>query len=101
MNERSISKKPSPQSKPAKTPRQKMRDYRARMRAKGLRPIQIWVPDVRAPGFAEECARQWKLVTQSPDHEGIMKFLEAVSDWEDLPEYDWGPEGPPTDKEKD
>lgn len=28
------------------------------MRAAGLRPVQIWVPDTRLPGFAEECRRQ-------------------------------------------
>jgi hypothetical protein len=29
-----------------------------RLRAKGLRPIQIWVPDVRAPSFRSEAHRQ-------------------------------------------
>lgn len=32
--------------------------HRAQLRAAGLRPIQIWVPDTRRPGFAEECRRQ-------------------------------------------
>lgn len=31
---------------------------RAALRAQGPRPIQIRVPDTRAPGFADECARQ-------------------------------------------
>ena len=31
---------------------------RAKLRAAGLRPIQVWVPDTRTPGFAEECRRQ-------------------------------------------
>jgi hypothetical protein len=35
------------------------------MRAAGLRPIQIWVPDTRAQGFAEECRRQSRLIRQS------------------------------------
>ena len=34
---------------------QKRRDA---LRASGLRPLQIWVPDARRPGFAEECQRQ-------------------------------------------
>jgi hypothetical protein len=34
---------------------QKRRDA---LRAAGLRPIQIWVPDTRSPGFAEECRKQ-------------------------------------------
>ncbi|CAH0340027.1 antitoxin MazE family protein [Rhizobium sp. CECT 9324] len=31
---------------------------RQAMRAAGLRPVQIWVPDTRRPGFIEECRRQ-------------------------------------------
>jgi hypothetical protein len=38
---------------------------RARLRAAGLRPAHIWVPDTRAPGFAEECARQSRLIRDS------------------------------------
>ena len=37
---------------------QRVAKRRAALRAQGLRPIQIWVPDTRAPGFADECARQ-------------------------------------------
>jgi hypothetical protein len=38
---------------------------RAKLRAAGLRPVQIWVPDTRVPGFAEECRRQSRLVRDS------------------------------------
>ena len=38
---------------------------REKLRAAGLRPVQIWVPDTRAPGFAEECARQARLIRQA------------------------------------
>ena len=38
---------------------------RAKLRAAGLRPVQIWVPDTRAPGFTEECRRQSRLVRDS------------------------------------
>ena len=44
-------------SKPA-TPVAKMREYRARLRKQGLRPVQIWVPDIHAPGFRAEIRRQ-------------------------------------------
>ena len=36
-------------------PSARMASYRQRMRAAGLRPVQIWVPDSRAPDFAEKC----------------------------------------------
>ena len=38
---------------------------RAKLRAAGLRPVQIWVPDKRAPGFAEECRRQSRLIREA------------------------------------
>jgi hypothetical protein len=30
-----------------------------------MRPVQIWVPDTRGAGFAEECRRQALLVRES------------------------------------
>lgn len=40
----------------------RVQKHRAALRAAGLRPVQIWVPDTRAPGFAEEYRRQAALV---------------------------------------
>lgn len=52
------------------------------MRAQGLRPIQIWVPDVRSPDFAAEAQRQSALVAAADRTSGDMDFVEAVSDWD-------------------
>ena len=38
---------------------------REALRAMGLRPVQLWLPDVRQPGFAEECARQAQLTAEA------------------------------------
>jgi Protein of unknown function (DUF3018) len=38
---------------------------RDKLRAAGLRPVQIWVPDTRAAGFSKECARQARLIRKS------------------------------------
>jgi Protein of unknown function (DUF3018) len=38
---------------------------RAALRRAGLRPIQIWVPDTRVPGFAAECSRQSRLIARA------------------------------------
>lgn len=40
----------------------RVQKHRDALRAAGLRPVQIWVPDTRAPGFAEEYRRQAALV---------------------------------------
>ncbi|WP_416139831.1 antitoxin MazE family protein [Halomonas sp. HK25] len=40
----------------------RVKKHRAALRAAGLRPIQIWVPDTRQPGFAQEARRQCAIV---------------------------------------
>lgn len=67
--------------------RARVRRYRQRLRAAGLRPVQIWVPDTRAPGFAEECRRQSLRIAGSPAEQEDLRFLEALvaeatADWE-------------------
>jgi hypothetical protein len=47
-----------------------------------MRPVQIWVPDTRRQGFAEECARQSALLKHSSHEREILQFLEAVADTE-------------------
>jgi hypothetical protein len=56
--------------------RSRVAAHRAQLRARGLRPIQIWVPDTRAPGFAEEARRQSLLVASESDFDDMMDFIE-------------------------
>ncbi len=52
---------------------------RDKLRAMGLRPVQIWVPDTRAPGFAAEARRQSELVGRSPESQEAQAWIEANS----------------------
>lgn len=63
------------------TTRARVRAYRARLRSQGLRPIQIWVPDVNAPGFAEEAHRQSRAVAASSQAATDQAFVDSVSEW--------------------
>ena len=58
---------------------QRVQKRRDALRAAGLRPIQIWVPDTRHPGFAEECRRQSRVVALAdaadPD---LQAFVDAA-----------------------
>ena len=63
-----------------KSSRAKVRIHRARLREQGLRPIQIWVPDVRAPGFRAEAHRQSAAVAASPRADDDQAFIDAISD---------------------
>jgi hypothetical protein len=58
---------------------QRVQKRREALRAAGLRPIQIWVPDTRRPGFAEECRRQSLLVAaaDAADHD-LQAFMDAA-----------------------
>ncbi len=67
----------------SKSSRDKVRRYRERLRKQGLRPIQIWVPDVRAPEFEAEARRQWRAVSNSPHAEDDQAFIDAISDFGD------------------
>jgi hypothetical protein len=47
-----------------------------------LRPIQIWVPDVRSSSFAVEAHRQSLAVAQSPHADIDQDFIDRISDAE-------------------
>lgn len=66
-----------------KPSRVKVGEHRARLRAQGLRPIQIWVPDVRAPSFRSEARRQSLAVAASRLACDDQAFIDAVSDRDD------------------
>ena len=52
---------------------------RVQRRRDKMRPLQIWVPDTRAPGFAEEAARQARLVAEATTEEEL-DFLDRLAD---------------------
>jgi Protein of unknown function (DUF3018) len=59
--------------------RDRVRQYRQRLRQQGLRSIQIWVPDVNAPEFVREAHRQSALVAASDQDADDQAFVDAVS----------------------
>jgi hypothetical protein len=63
--------------------RERVRAYRERLREQGLRPVQIWVPDVRAPEFRAEARRQSAAVANSPFAADDQAFIDAVSSRDD------------------
>ena len=63
-----------------KSSRDKVRAYRERLRRQGLRPIQIWVPDVRSRAFKTEAHRQSLAVARSAHEADDQEFIDAVSD---------------------
>ena len=73
----SSSKRRSAPKRPSS--REKVRAHRMRLRARGLRPIQVWVPDTRTATFKLEAHRQSQLVAQGPYARRDQDFIDAVS----------------------
>jgi hypothetical protein len=61
---------------------ERVQKHRAALRASGLRPVQIWVPDTRRAGFAEECRRQSQLLLGDTHEQETTDWLEAAGDRE-------------------
>lgn len=63
--------------------RDKVRQHRERLRRQGLRPIQIWVPDVRSPEFQAEARRQARAVAASRQEADDVAFIDSLLEWDD------------------
>jgi len=61
---------------------QRVQKHRDGLRAAGMRPVQIWVPDTRREGFALECRRQSRLLRDDPHEVDTQNWLQAVADTE-------------------
>jgi hypothetical protein len=70
-----------PTTRRVKSSREKVKAHRQRLRKKGLRPVQIWVPDVRSPEFAAEAHRQSLAVARSRHAADDQAFVDAISEW--------------------
>jgi hypothetical protein len=57
----------------------RVRAHRQRLRAQGLRPIQIWVPDVRSPDFVAQAHQQSTAVAMSAHADDDQAFIDALS----------------------
>jgi hypothetical protein len=69
-----------PTSSQRKLTKLKVQKHRARLRSKGLRPIQIWVPDVRSSAFTAEAHRQSDAVARSKHAHDDQEFIDLVSE---------------------
>lgn len=64
---------------------QRVQKHRDALRAAGMRPVQIWVPDTRREGFALECKRQSLLLRNDPLEADAQNWVQAIADttgWE-------------------
>lgn len=69
----------------AKANRERVAKWRAEMRAKGLRPKQLWLPDRSDPAWREEMRRQSLAIANSPGEADDQAFIDSITDWEGMP----------------
>jgi hypothetical protein len=50
------------------------------LRAAGLRAVEIWIPDTRRPGFADECRRQSRRLLDDPAEAETLEWLDEAAD---------------------
>ena len=73
---------PPPSSMTAIHVNERVQKHRDALLAAGLRPVQLWVPDTRRPGFAAECRRQARLAAKADRADAQLHPLmdEALTD---------------------
>jgi hypothetical protein len=64
---------------PKTTTADRVQKHRESLRAAGLRPVQIWIPDTRRRGFAKECRRQSLILRDDPNETEVLKWLSKSS----------------------
>jgi len=61
----------------------RVRKHRDRMKAAGLKPVTIWVPDVNATGFKEQIARDIAIINADADSHLVMEQMLSAADFSD------------------
>jgi hypothetical protein len=62
------------------TTAQRVSKHRDKLKKAGLRPIQIWVPDTRRKGFAEQCRRQSAMLRDDPQEAEVLAWMDDTAD---------------------
>lgn len=65
----------------------RVKRHREGLRAAGMRPVQIWVPDTRSADFRRECERQAARVAQADAADRELQplldaALEDIDGWQ-------------------
>jgi Protein of unknown function (DUF3018) len=65
-----------------KSSREKVNAFRERMRSRGMKLVQLWVPDPGSPHFRGEASRQARALATSPHEKDEQEFIDSVADWD-------------------
>ncbi len=57
---------------------ERVRKHREKMKAAGLKPVTIWVPDVNSPEYRAKIARAIEVINASDSEKEILDELSGV-----------------------
>jgi len=58
----------------------RVRKHRQNLRAAGLRPVQLWLPDSRSKSFRKRCERECSMLATDPNEAEVLDWIECVAD---------------------
>ena len=59
---------------------ERVRKHREHLRAEGLKPVQIWVPDTRSESFRRKCERESLSLAGDPLEAETLAWIAEVAD---------------------
>ncbi|NEW89613.1 DUF3018 family protein [Rhodopseudomonas sp. WA056] len=70
-------------SEPRSTGAERVRRHREKMRAMGLKPVTLWVPDVDTPEFQEQIARAVEVINADEESLRVLEGMLELGDFSD------------------
>jgi hypothetical protein len=59
---------------------QRVRKHREQLRAAGLRPVQLWLPDTSSEAFRKKCAQESLSLANDPHEAETLAWIAEVAD---------------------
>jgi hypothetical protein len=59
---------------------ERVRKHREQLRAAGLKPVQIWVPDTRSESFRRKCEQESLSLAADPLEAETLAWIAEVAD---------------------
>jgi len=59
---------------------ERVRKHRQQLRAEGLKPVQIWIPDTRSESFRRKCERESLSLADNPLEDETLAWIAEIAD---------------------
>ena len=58
----------------------RVRKHRESLRAAGMKPVQIWIPDTQSESFRQKCERESLSLVADPQEAAALAWIADVAD---------------------